>query len=264
MNETQDLGTGIKYFASKPFLMSLAIIGVTILVLYVIKQFLIKKVAYTTKDEQHKNTFNGVIFSILQYIVVIVAIVSILHQHGVNVTRILAGLGIMATIIGLALQDTLKDIIAGISIYNNNFYKVGDLIRYNGEECDVKYFSARVTKLQSVQTNSTYTVNNSLMTSVEKIKDSRVQHFLFGFDVDRHKIAECLEEICTALKKETSYAKDARYEGIQEISDRGVIYVIKYRCPAHRSELVRSKLMDITYDKFKEYDLLPKVSSAYR
>ena len=113
MNETQDLGTGIKYFASKPFLMSLAIIGVTIVVLYVIKQFLIKKVAYTTKDEQHKNTFNGVIFSILQYIVVIIAVVSILHQHGVNVTRILAGLGIMATIIGLAHQHLQQQFLQG-------------------------------------------------------------------------------------------------------------------------------------------------------
>ncbi len=264
MNETQEISKGINYFTSKPFMISLIIVAVTGVILYVIKQYLIKKVAYTTKDEQHKNTFNGVIFSILQYVVVIIAIIAILHQHGVNVTRILAGLGIMATIVGLALQDTLKDIIAGISIYNNNFYKVGDLIRYNGEECDVKYFSARVTKLQSIQTNSTYTVNNSLMTSVEKIKDSRVQQFLFGFDVDRHEVSDCLEEICTALKKETSYAKDARYEGIQEISDRGVVYVIKYRCPAHRSELVRSKLMDISYDKFKEHGLLPKVSMAYR
>ena len=174
MNETQEIGNDIKYFASKPFLISLIIVGVTGLLLYIIKQYLIKKVAYTTKGEQHKNTFYGVIFNILQYVVVIIAIVMILHQHGVNVTRILAGLGIMATIIGLALQDTLKDIIAGISIYNYNFYKVGDLIRYNGEECDVKYFSARVTKLQSIQTNSTYTVNNSLMTSVEKIKDNRI------------------------------------------------------------------------------------------
>ena len=264
MNETQEISKGINYFTSKPFMISLVIIVVTGIVLYVIKQYLIKKVAYTTKDEQHKNTFNGVIFSILQYIVVIIAIIAILHQHGVNVTRILAGLGIMATIIGLALQDTLKDIIAGISIYNNNFYKVGDLIRYNGEECDVKYFSARVTKLQSVLTNSTYTVNNSLMTSVEKIKDSRVQLFCMDYDIDRETVKKCLEEICEALKKETSYAKDARYEGIQEFSDKGVMYAIKYRCPAHRSELVKSKLMDISFDKFKEYNIRPRFNTVFK
>lgn len=264
MNGTQEIGNDVKYFTSKPFMISLLIVGITIVLLYVIKQFLIKKVAYTTKDEQHKNTFKGIIFSVLQYIVVIIAIISILHQHGVNVTRILAGLGIMATIIGLALQDTLKDIIAGISIYNNNFYKVGDLIRYNGEECDVKYFSARVTKLQSVQTNSTYTVNNSLMTSVEKIKDSRMQLFCMDYDIDRETVKKCLEEVCEALKKETSYAKDARYEGIQEFSDKGVMYAIKYRCPAHRSELVRAKLMDIAFDKFKEYKIRPKFNSVFK
>lgn len=264
MNNTQEIGNGLKYFTSKPFWTSLIIVGIAALLLYVIKQYLIKKVAYTTKGEQHKNTFYGVVFNIFQYVVVVIAVVMVMHQHGVNVTRILAGLGIMATIIGLALQDTLKDIIAGISIYNNNFYKVGDLIRYNGEECDVKYFSARVTKLQSVLTNSTYTVNNSLMTSVEKIKDGRMQLFCINYDVDRETVKKCLEEICEVLKKETSYAKDARYEGIQEFSDKGVMYAIKYRCPAHKSEQVKGKLMDISYDKFKEYNIRPNFNAAFK
>ena len=133
MNEPKSFKEILNYLGSSAFLSSLLVIAVASALLYVIKQYLIKKVAYTNKDEQHKNTFIGMIFNVLQYIVIIAAAMMVMHLHGVNISSILAGLGIVATIVGLALQDTLKDIIAGINIYNNNFYKVGDMVRYNGE-----------------------------------------------------------------------------------------------------------------------------------
>ena len=64
---------------------------------------------YTGKDDQHRNTFIGVIFSVVQYLVIIAAVVIILRLHGVNVISIFTGLGIVATIIGLALQDARLD-----------------------------------------------------------------------------------------------------------------------------------------------------------
>ena len=42
-------------------------------------------------------------------------------EVGVNVKGMVAGLGITATIIGLALQDTLKDIINGINLILENY-----------------------------------------------------------------------------------------------------------------------------------------------
>ena len=111
----------IQYLTSQTFMLSFLVAVVTFVLLHVIKKYLVKKVAYTGKDDQHRNTFIGVIFSVVQYLVIIAAVVIILRLHGVNVISIFTGLGIVATIIGLALQDTLKDIIAGINIYNSNF-----------------------------------------------------------------------------------------------------------------------------------------------
>ena len=52
----------LEYFTSSAFIISVITVIVTIVFLWVIKKYLIKKVAYTTKDEQHKNTLIGVIF----------------------------------------------------------------------------------------------------------------------------------------------------------------------------------------------------------
>ena len=122
MNNANNTNDVLDYFFTPAFLQSAAIIIVASILLWVIKQYLIKKVAYSGKDEQHKNTFIGMIFNVLQYLVIVIAAVMVLKANGVNVGSILAGLGIVATIIGLALQDTLKDIIAGINIYKDNLF----------------------------------------------------------------------------------------------------------------------------------------------
>lgn len=238
-----------EYFTSKAFLMSTLIVVIAMLDFYLIKQYLIKKVAYTGKEDQHRNTFLGVFFNVLQYVVGVVAAVLIMKFHGINVAGIFTGLGIAATIVGLALQDSLKDIIAGLNIYNHNFYKVGDLVRYNGEECDVKYFSTKVTKFQSILTKATYTVNNSEIRSIEKIKDGHIQHFLFNFSTERSKVDDCFNRVCERMKAECPHLKEIHYESIADIDDRGVTYEIKYVCPAHKREEVKDMMMSITYDE---------------
>ncbi len=260
MNEPKSFKEILDYLGSSAFLSSLLVIAVASALLYVIKQYLIKKVAYTNKDEQHKNTFIGMIFNVLQYIVIIAAAMMVMHLHGVNISSILAGLGIVATIVGLALQDTLKDIIAGINIYNNNFYKVGDMVRYNGEECDVKYFSARVTKFQSMATSSTYTVCNSQIRSIEKIKDSKSVSFLFRFADDRALIEETLQKAIDRTKEDVKNVRKLSYSGIWNITTDGVTYGITYVCPAHKAGAARKALLLNCYDEFKKAGISPVFS----
>ena len=251
----------IKYLTSDAFIKSAIVLVIMFILLYIIKQYLIKRVAYTNKDEQHKNTFKGIIFSVMQYLVVILAIVTVMKINGINIAGILTGLGIFATIVGLALQDTLKDIISGINIYNNNFYKVGDMVRWNGEECDVKYFSARVTKFQSVYTNSTYTVCNSQINAIEKIKDVRFKTFRFRFDDDKKKIDKAFKKVAERMKDECKYVKDAIYLGPIDITYEGVEFGLLYKCPAHKNLEISMKMIEFAFDEFKKAGVMPDQNS---
>ncbi|MBQ6559941.1 MAG: mechanosensitive ion channel [Erysipelotrichaceae bacterium] len=253
----KDYSRLLKYLQSGAFIGSVLVTAFALVILRFIKQYLIKKVAYSGKDEQHKNTFIGMIFGVLQYIVIICAVVVVLHLNGVNVASILAGLGIMATIVGLALQDTLKDILAGISIYNNNFYKVGDMVRWNGEMCDVSYFSARVTKFRSIGSNSTYTVNNSVITSIEKIKDQFFLSYYFEFETPREKIDEAMNKIAERSKAEVKNLKKINYNGIVSIDENGVLYSLMINCPAHKAGAVRIQTTQIVYEELKAHKLRP-------
>ena len=238
----------IAYFTSGTFIGSVIIVVIALVVLHVIKKYLVKKVAYSGKDEQHKNTFIGIVFSVLQYMVILIAVIVVMRLHGVNPISIVTGLGIVATIIGLSLQDMLKDIIAGINIYNSNFYKVGDMVRWNGEECDVKYFSARVTKFQSIYTNSTYTVCNSQITSIEKIKDTKMIMLEFHFEDDPKAVNAALDKACKRAES-IDYMKEVINLGLIDFSTQGVTYGILYKCPAHKNLFIRIDVIRCIYEE---------------
>lgn len=264
MNNKGILEATLDYISSSNFLASIVIFAIGASLLYVIKQYLIKKVAYTGKSDQHKNTFIGMLFNVLQYLVIVIAVVIILQLNGVNVGSILAGFGIAATIIGLALQDTLKDIFSGINIYNNNFYKVGDMVRYNGEECDVKYFSARVTKFQSVLTNSTYTVNNSLINSIEKIKDVKTCIFRFKFDVDADKVNAALNQVVQDMENKTENLRSIKSAGLVDFDDKSVRYAIAFSAPAHKYMPIRGEIFNRAYKEFKKQGISPVFDEDFK
>ncbi len=68
--------------------------------------------------------------SIVLAAVVIIVILIVLQLLGINVSSMLAGVGIASIVIGFALQDALKDIFRGLEIVSDSYYDIGDLIKY--------------------------------------------------------------------------------------------------------------------------------------
>lgn len=77
---------------------------------------------------QRIKTISKMLSSILRYVFLIIILLVVLAVLGVNVTSLLAGLGILTAVVGLAFQDMLKDFIAGIAIIAENQFSVGDTV----------------------------------------------------------------------------------------------------------------------------------------
>ena len=57
----------------------------------------------------------------------IIATLFVLQLLGFNVSSVIAGVGIVSAIVGLSLQDALKDIIMGFNIIIDSYFSVGML-----------------------------------------------------------------------------------------------------------------------------------------
>jgi hypothetical protein len=70
----------------------------------------------------------------VQAIVWLVALAMILRVLGVDITAIMAGLGIGGLAIGLAAKDMIADIISALVIFLERRFKIGDVLRLGQEK----------------------------------------------------------------------------------------------------------------------------------
>ena len=106
-----------------------------------------------TQRRQRVDTVHTLVVSIEKYVVIFIAIAIILSIFGIDVTSMVAGLGILTAIVGLAFQDLAKDIIAGVSLATENQFDVGDNVEINGFRGNVISLGLKTTKIQSYKGN---------------------------------------------------------------------------------------------------------------
>ena len=100
-------------------------------------------------DKRKSKTINGLINNIVKYFIIIVDVIMILDIFGVDTKTLIASLGVVGFVAGLAVQDTLKDFVAGISIILENQYSVGDTITVKGFRGEVISLGIKSTKIKA-------------------------------------------------------------------------------------------------------------------
>lgn len=100
---------------------------------------------------------------ILIFIILAIIVIATLRiEFGLKLTGILTSSAIISVIIGLALQDTLSNIIAGIVLHIEKPFKLGDWIRIGEREGEIVEISWRATRLKTIEGNYIITPNTNI------------------------------------------------------------------------------------------------------
>lgn len=79
-----------------------------------------------------------------------IALVTALSLSGVNLPALLASAGLIGVGIGLAAQDSMKDIVSGINILIDDRYGVGDVIEVGPYSGRVERLNLRITQVRDI------------------------------------------------------------------------------------------------------------------
>jgi len=90
-----------------------------------------------------------VIKRILLIFIWIIGILMALNNAGVKVTTLLGTLGIGGIAFALAAQDTIKNIFGGVTIFTDQPFRLGDIIKYDAIEGTVQDIGLRSTRIQT-------------------------------------------------------------------------------------------------------------------
>lgn len=97
----------------------------------------------------------------LKVLIWIIAVVTILPLYGVNISALIATLGVGSLAIALAAQDTIANIIAGTLIMIDMPFRIGDKIKLpSGENVEVLEIGARRSKFLSEDKSAIIIVPN--------------------------------------------------------------------------------------------------------
>lgn len=190
---------------------SLIVILVAIL-FYQILRYPAKHILGLQKNKK-SNTYMSMISSFVRTAYITIVILILLQINGVNVSSLIAGVGIASVVIGLAVQDTLKDIIRGVSIVSDDYYKVGETVTIGDVTGKVLSVGIRSTKLQDLGTGNVITLAN------RNIERSEVAGVKFGIDIPLPY--ELKLEKAEAIMNEIA-EKAVEHEDVQELSYVGV------------------------------------------
>jgi len=89
-----------------------------------------------------------------------------LNNIGVNITTVLAGLGVGGLAVALALQRPIEDMMGALTIFSQASFRVGDFCRYGNEMGVVEDIGLRTTRLRTL-TNTVVSIPNARIASVE-------------------------------------------------------------------------------------------------
>jgi MscS family membrane protein len=103
----------------------------------------------------------------------VVGVILMLRLLGANFTAIATTTGGAAIIAGLAMRDTLSNILGGLALLIDTPFRFGDLVVWEGVVCQIKRIGLRVTTFYNTEDHAEVYIPNSLLAASKLINLTR-------------------------------------------------------------------------------------------
>lgn len=210
------------------------VICISILINGVIKNvvhrfFHITKKRLTTKEEKRTITVVSLITNIIKYIIILIDVIIILGIYGIPTTSIIASLGAVGVVLGLALQDTLKDFVSGFFMITENQYRMGDWVDIGNFQGEVINIGLKTTQIRAY-TGEVKIISNRTITEVinyNLANSLAIVDVPIPYEEDYEKAEDVLKKLCDHLTNTLEKIKgNVTLLGINEYGNQGLIYRI--------------------------------------
>lgn len=218
------------------------IIIVSLVVYKLVTNVIIKNIEnkkFKILNGKKSKTYIKLTKSISRYVFLTCTVLLILQVLGINISSVIAGVGVLGVVFGLAIQDWLKDIIRGSSILSDNYFVVGDVVKYKGMEGTVQILGLKTTKIQDLKTGNIVSIANRNIDEIEVVSNLVHVKIPFPYELPLKKAEEIVMEIVN-LVKENSNVIDCRYKGVADLADSSINHLLQVECnPLNKFQIER-------------------------
>ena len=143
--------------------------------------------------------------TLMKVVVLIFGLLFWLNNIGVNITTVLAGLGVGGLAVALALQKPIEDMMGALSIFSQAPFRVGDLCKYRQVFGIIEDIGLRTTRIRTL-TNTVVSIPNAQIAyhEVENLTyRTKIRYWptlRLRYDTKPEQLKKISEDILTMLK----------------------------------------------------------------
>lgn len=142
-------------------------------------------------------------------------ILIILSNLGIDITSLIAGLGIGGIAVALALQNILMDLFSSFAIYFDKPFVVGDFIITGDQLGVVEKIGIKTTRLRALQGEEIIISNQELTSArIQNFKKMKKRRVVFSFGVTYETSNEKLERIPEIVKNIVDSVQEANLDRV--------------------------------------------------
>lgn len=232
-----------------------------IIAVQILIDYLVKKGLKTEKEKGAQSAFT-LLGKIAKGILWVIGVLLILSNLGVNVTSLVAGLGIGGVAIALALQNILSDLFSSFAIYFDKPFVVGDYISLGEHKGTVEKIGIKTTRLRGPQ-GEEISISNQELTSarVKNFKKIKERRITFSFGVVYEIQSEKLKQIPNIIESIIKSVSQARFDRIHftEFGDSALLFEVVYYVQSSDYKTFRNIHQEILFkikDIFEQKDIV--------
>ncbi len=228
---------------------------VILVVGYIIIRVIVKVVEHFFDKVDFERSAETFIENIIKVSLWIVLLIVTLANLGVNVSGLIAGLGIMGFIVGFALKDTLGNLASGVFILFHKPFRVGDWIKIEGVVGGVERVGIAACVLKSPDNVKITIPNSKIWGGVIQNYSGNPTRKLFNLEIGisySSNIDKAIRIINDVLKKDERVLKDPEPQiVVKSLGDSSVNIAVR---PSVKKEDFWAVYFDLVKKIKEEFD----------
>jgi small-conductance mechanosensitive channel len=188
-------------------------------------------IAKRTEEDAAAATSLSALGFLIKLAVWSVALLLALDNMGINITSLVAGIGIGGIAVALAVQKILGDLFASLSIVLDKPFVIGDFIIVGDLMGTVEHIGLKTTRVRSLSGEQIIFPNSDLLQSrIRNYKRMQERRVLFTIGVTYQTPYETIQTIGATLRQIIEAQSHARFDRahFKEYGDSALIFEVVY------------------------------------
>ena len=225
-----------------------------------VRELIFGVVEQRTMDAEHQNyalsSALGIIRMLVTIILFAIALVVVLSNLGVNVTGLVAGLGIGGIAIGLAAQGIFADLFAALAIIFDKPFRIGDNIAFGTSKGRVERIGLKSTRLRGPNGEERIVANKKLL-DFELLNNSNRQYrrvtftIRLAYSTPGGKAAKVPDLVRAAVEAEKC---DFGKAWLSDFANNSMNFEVEFDSPSPSADAADEKKHRVAMEILKRFD----------